>query len=294
MADTNSEPPATLYHYTSLQGLRDILTDKNIWATHINYFNDRSEFTHAVDLTEQILAAFSGGDVYNTNTTRIIASIATAFHDFSNDISRTSNIGIYVSSFSGNGDILSQWRGYCNAGAGCSIGIDRALLVDIADSNDCNLVECSYNLEEQRLELHEYIMKMFESYSFPTMSTPPSDDMIDCVASNIYRLVAMVAPRYKDAAFEEEKEWRLVPRKLRNDLDEVTFRIGQSSLIPFIKFNLNIIRGHSYDYVPVKEVIIGPTLNVELAKKSVEQLRHKLHIPAFQIRSSHIPFRTSL
>lgn len=294
MADENTALPATLYHYTSLQGLHDILTGKNIWATHIHYFNDRSEFTHAIELTEEILVRISASNAYDLSTTHIIKSIAKAFHVLANDISRTSNIGIYVTSFSENGDLLSQWRGYCNSGAGCSIGIDGSLLLDIADSNDCNIVKCNYARNDQKLVLQQYIERMLDSYSFGTMTAPLSYDEIDGMASDIYGLVAKIAPHYKDAAFEEENEWRLVPRKFRNDLGEVDFRVGKSSLIPYIKYNLNIIRGHDYGHVPVKEVIIGPALNQQLTKKSVEQLRHKLHIPAFQIRCSHIPFRTPL
>jgi hypothetical protein len=294
MADKNPKPPDTLYHYTSLNGLCGILTKKNIWATHIQYFNDRSEFIHTTELAEEIFGELLVSSVFNTKIRNIIKSIGKSFHAFANDISRKFNIGIYVTSFSGNGDLLSQWRGYCNSGAGCSIGIDRALLLDIAVSNDCDLIECNYESNQQKPDLRNYITQALDSYSLNKLIEPPNDNMIDDIASNIYKLIARIAPKYKDAAFKEEREWRLVPRELRSNLDEVNFRIGQSSLIPFIEFKLNIIRGYDFGYVPVKEVIIGPSLDKELAKKSLEQLRYKLNIPVFPIKSSLIPFRSSL
>jgi hypothetical protein len=45
----NEDFPATLYHYTSVDGLLGILRSKRIWATDIRFLNDRSEFFHAME-----------------------------------------------------------------------------------------------------------------------------------------------------------------------------------------------------------------------------------------------------
>ncbi|HET8798761.1 MAG TPA: hypothetical protein VFO89_13795, partial [Thermoanaerobaculia bacterium] len=39
--------PSNLYHYTTADGLRGILTHGHIWATNVRYMNDRSELTYA-------------------------------------------------------------------------------------------------------------------------------------------------------------------------------------------------------------------------------------------------------
>jgi hypothetical protein len=44
------KPKNPLYHYTTQTGLLGIIKDRQIWATHTQYLNDRREFLHAVDL----------------------------------------------------------------------------------------------------------------------------------------------------------------------------------------------------------------------------------------------------
>ena len=44
-----------LYHYTSLKGLRGILSTRQIWATDILYLNDSAEFIFTINLLRTIL-----------------------------------------------------------------------------------------------------------------------------------------------------------------------------------------------------------------------------------------------
>ena len=43
-------PPPTLYHYTSLGALLGIVERGEIWASHVLYLNDDSEFTYGLNL----------------------------------------------------------------------------------------------------------------------------------------------------------------------------------------------------------------------------------------------------
>ncbi len=42
-------PVGPLYHYTNQRGFLGIVRDKQVWATHTQYLNDRREFSHAVE-----------------------------------------------------------------------------------------------------------------------------------------------------------------------------------------------------------------------------------------------------
>jgi hypothetical protein len=42
--------PKLLYHYTTQAGFMGIFKEKAIWATHTQYLNDRSEYSHALNL----------------------------------------------------------------------------------------------------------------------------------------------------------------------------------------------------------------------------------------------------
>ncbi len=50
---TNGAEPELLYHYTTQKGLLGILHERCIWATHIRYLNDASEFKHGVEMVAQ-------------------------------------------------------------------------------------------------------------------------------------------------------------------------------------------------------------------------------------------------
>ena len=42
--------PNKLYHYTSIDGLLGIIRNKNIWASDIQYLNDKEEFVRTIKL----------------------------------------------------------------------------------------------------------------------------------------------------------------------------------------------------------------------------------------------------
>src|SRR5262249_828164 len=54
------KPEKPLYHYTTQAGLMGIIKDRQIWATHTQYLNDRREFLHAVDLVRREIKRLLG------------------------------------------------------------------------------------------------------------------------------------------------------------------------------------------------------------------------------------------
>jgi hypothetical protein len=52
---SSKEPPKELYHYTTQAGLLGIFKSRGIWATKIQYLNDTSEFSLALQLAQKFL-----------------------------------------------------------------------------------------------------------------------------------------------------------------------------------------------------------------------------------------------
>jgi hypothetical protein len=114
--------PDFLYHYTDVAGLIGILNSGSLWATNLRFMNDSRELDHARQLMIDVLhdartRATAPGqrtviDAIETNLTTL-----TGYPDF------------YSVSFSSDGDLLSQWRGYGSAGGGYAIGFDPDGLV---------------------------------------------------------------------------------------------------------------------------------------------------------------------
>lgn len=291
MTDSITENSDILYHYTTLDGLLGILNSKNLWATNICYLNDSREFMHTIDLVKKAVAK----SIMPYSSNKLMYSHLDSIYESINQIFNTIpiiNYGIYVTSFSKKGDLLSQWRGYCPLNSGCSIGIRMDTLNKIANENGFSLVECDYKLDKQSDEIMALVNDIITSEPEmfkPSVGKPISQDQINRVVYDIYRSSARIAPKFKDESFSEEKEWRLIPNDFIDYRSEqVNFRAGKSSLIPYIDIKLNV----DTPYVPIEEIIVGPTHHISLSVSAVEQLLHRLDIPKRNVIPSRIPYRT--
>ncbi|GHC39043.1 hypothetical protein [Aidingimonas halophila] len=59
-------------HYTSLEGIQGIVENKSMWASHINFLNDRKEWLHFDDIFHEALQNLEypidvGGKIYTAS-----------------------------------------------------------------------------------------------------------------------------------------------------------------------------------------------------------------------------------
>ena len=47
--------PEKLWHYASVQGFHGIVTSRRIFATDLRFLNDRAEFTHAIEIANEVV-----------------------------------------------------------------------------------------------------------------------------------------------------------------------------------------------------------------------------------------------
>ncbi len=121
-----------------------MLRDQCIWASHVRYLNDASEFKHGLELMSQSLSKieidpsalkFRAMDV---KTPFPVAKFEEMLRASANEFLKVLDfIEVFVASFFDSegakndaGDVLEQWRAYSGNGAGISIGFDKALLSD--------------------------------------------------------------------------------------------------------------------------------------------------------------------
>ena len=104
---------------------------------------------------------------------------------------------------------------------------------------------------------------------------------------NLYLLgrVLSIAPFFKHESFKEEKEWRVALTGGRN----AVFREGETSIIPYIEFDLQDESGT----LPIDNIVVGPTPNMSESLYSCKQLLEKHEIKA-HIRESSIPYRPTI
>src|ERR1035441_5839883 len=96
-----------LYHYTTLEGLKGIITDRSIWCTQINALNDPFEFQYGLDLISKKINHFIKNEKND-----IIINILRIANDFTEIPQELGTHNMFITSFCKNDNLLSQWRGY--------------------------------------------------------------------------------------------------------------------------------------------------------------------------------------
>jgi len=260
--------PDYLYHYTTAEGLIGIVQRREIWATDIFYMNDRSEFRHGLDLASKCLLSKEAREKHGDEAKRIAEGLETL---------GPGAIGfkLFICCFSQDRDNLDQWRAYCPRG-GYAIGFpfDR-LKVCLSDPNVW-LRQCIYSKKKQRAMMKKRVGKPGRA---------PNDLITDLVNESM---------RCKHAAFQREKEWRLVhSTSYTGDSDALftkyCFRSHNGRVIPYAKVRLT--DGALWREV---KVVVGPCPKGEI-EESLAAVRSLLDYvdPDDQDKVMHskIPYR---
>jgi len=231
--------PNILYHYTNHNGLIGILKSKDIWASHIQYLNDAKEFKYAADL---IRKKFSLS----------FKKLETSHRDSLSKLIDMSNIlrqyQIFVTSFSEEGNLLSQWRAYCPEFNGYSIGFPFSsinYLIDNQNGIKYYLFPCIYDKITQNKIIEKlkenFINGVIGSLEKTIKSLEKTEEQISLHLTNVLKEYTLqyliISSIMKKSKFDEEKEWRLFALdKKDNSKQKINFRISNSLLIPYIKF----------------------------------------------------------
>lgn len=265
-----------LYHYTDQNGFIGIISNKNLWATKVQYLNDNNEFHLALSIAKEELEKLQKIQRSKNELDRIGRLNAT--------LKNIKNINMCVCSLSEKGDLLSQWRGYSSGLGGYSIGFKKDILETVALSNYFQLRKCFYDKEQQVKIIKNLI---FETLSkFAGYEEPNTECLGYSSESSDYfnEKLAKLAPIIKDSSFSEEAEWRLISSK-GLCLSVLDYRAGRSMLTPYynIQFNEDFKKALS-------KVIVGHTPHEKLAISATDMFLYK-HVGKIHVQASLIPYR---
>jgi hypothetical protein len=270
-----------LYHYTTSAGLIGILESRRIYASEIRFLNDMREFSEALDLIQRLnsdilkgrrskAATFVNGRIQSL--LRLPKSIVT---------------GIFVTSFSEEGNQLGQWRGYCPQG-GFSIGFEADYL-----KQQLNLQPCLYTQRKQMAFLRREVMpslrKTYAAFPRRNYEELSQDDFFGIMKEHEITFAALVdklkeaAPVIKNGKFSQEKEWRLIVQR-PIESDAIDFRPGKYQPTPYTQIDL--------DTSKIVQIVIGPTPEPEIALNSVRSLLKHYNLPCDEIVIDMVPIRS--
>ena len=270
--------PDLLYHYTTPAGLLGILESKSIWATNHRYLNDIREYSLALDRALAELEKLREPVVFGS---------AYFLDQWQQYIEGVKELDTFVTSFSKNGDLLSQWRAYSGSVPGYAIGFSSQILKEIAESQGFDLAPCRYDEEKIRKILQNLLKEAWESAieiqkSGKTTFKGREYDSHEGIALDLGVRLSMVAPLVKHSSFIEEEEWRIFGRKYGKP---IFVRISRSGLIPYRQLDLS-----KASMFAISEIIVGPGPDQDLAENALDFLLKSHQIPA-SVTLSRIPFR---
>jgi hypothetical protein len=195
---------------------------------------------------------------------------------------------LFVASLSENGNLLSQWRGYCEYGAGISIGWDTDYLEELSRQNNFIIAKCIYDQKEK----HRVAQTMVERiYSVASRDGPDEQanqtQSYHPIFSRLEHELLRISAVFKNASFSEENEWRLISSCISNyQKADIKYRAGKFALIPYIEFNLET----AITKPRIFELIIGPSPMANQSINSAGMLNSKLGVSP-HIVNSGIPYR---
>jgi hypothetical protein len=317
-----SQQYSELLHYTTLDGLRGILSSGCLWATDASYLNDSSEITHFFDqrlrnlvkevaykrahelaLIPQHLATI----VKDGGFEKVVDMETDAWQSSLRNVTLAMNRP-FVLSFSGPSDarvqhsgLLSQWRGYGGDG-GYAIVFDTHQL------------EAMVAAEAQAHHYAQVLMGDVYYQGIDPKIQPATPDVAEYEAivhqgisrlvrggtaeetERFYEAVTGLSCLYKHWGFWEEREVRVVVLPVSSEVAHSTELhappkkaiktvIRNDKHVPYVELFTAAFSGK----LPIRRVIVGPHKNRDLNEICVREL---LIINGYDVKvvQSEIPY----
>jgi hypothetical protein len=295
-----------LYHYTTAEGLKGIIEQKEIWASSAYYMNDSAEVMYGYGVLGEALDEWIAKRAILSNSEAVgFAQMLKRnyAHDF---LERNIITPIYMVCFCEEANLLSQWRAYGYSG-GYNIGIQAASEGPAAGLRpEPNVYTARWiRVEYDRTEQKRRCLSILDAL-LPILDEPEVTNAIRQLdtlnqfgyqgfVTSISDILFEESLSFKDKAFEVEKEWRIVIRSrahLKQGTDDgdhlnlpVRFRTARGQLIPYVL----VLPAGGALRLPLTSIRIGPTPDKISAWMAVRMLLDKEGYGQVKIAHSNIP-----
>lgn len=281
----DNKTPDTLYHYCSLDTFLKIIKNKTIWLSDILKSNDFDEITWAKRMLRYKIVTVTRDYISNHPDcdNEKVWELSRACQEIIFD--KTSRFWTFC--LSEESDLLSQWRGYADDGQGISIGFKRELfdflsvlpLAGIKKKNtDINFRKINYSIDAIERWFAEE--KMFDD----CYQAKNIEELQNALFKAMFA-VEEAAVYYKNDAFYEEKEWRLVLSVNDRETTINSFSELNTPKMSFSNVEYTVIRQQLISHVELRmdalkdfilEIVVGPK-----CRSSIDEIRLVLYTYGF-------------
>jgi hypothetical protein len=298
--------PQELYHYTSVNALRGILSEHAMRCTDASHMNDTTELTHTLPLAMNIVESFIDQSTESVVKTTLRSLISEEFKSgfLSQVLSQ-----YFLMCFTTLSDDLPQWRSYANDANGVCIAFNLRELrpPEILDTM-VTFAPCGYDTEHQThllkslvadfTDRHKIMQAIFDdpaemAYQWanwqinnPTglvrdfKATFPRSLIVKSVTKFRLDFVRLCC-HFKNPHFASEHEWRLVLPHMRSQPFRRTV-IGEVNGKSYVNF---LFEG--FERLPISGVTLGSCADEQVVQSIITETGYSVPL----IRSS-IPYRS--
>lgn len=257
-----------------------IISSEAIFATNIKFLNDEHEFQHALNLIKEIIPTSKitpehrDHDTYRKFIEELEEKLKT-LDDYESE-------SIFTVSFSEETDLLSQWRGYCPENNGLCIVFDLNKIyqqVNLIHEN-AYLVKCVYDTSSKETQIKDLLNKSWSKYLAETKQKERKE-----IVNLLAKEIILLASYFKHSSFSEEKEQRIVVILDYAPDNDLKFRSGHSSIIPYIELPAS--------RRSINSICIGPSSNKQLSKRALEMFWEKTYGVPMAFSKLEVAFSTT-
>jgi len=290
-----------LAHYTTIQTIERIIQSKQMWFSNPLYMNDIDEVRFGLIEGESAITSSQAlSDACGSPDRKKL--FMDAYGHYSRHYIEDHLADTYVLCFSrheptDNDGLLSMWRGYGGNGNGAAIVIDTAKLNALPTSS-LILAHVEYATTQTR---RDWLAALVTQFSGILAAQNLPDEQIHIAASALLNRVKLAALFSKHKGFDEEKEWRVVYMRERDQYKVfdpmLSYMTSARGIEKKLKFKITHQPGATSEDLSLSKVvdriILGPTISSPNAAAAFKRMLAEHGEPDLIARvfASTIPFR---
>jgi hypothetical protein len=276
--------PEHLFHYTSPAGLIGICSSRSLGTTAMAFLNDTREQLLGIDTVRRAFEARVQPAAPDAPERFLLPELVP-------HLGRRT--WTFVFSMTGLRDSLEQWRAYCPPAGGYALGLPASRLGAIANEHGFRLVKCVYDHGEQWRIANEIVDVGVAAWRDLVAQGVAPDEAARTLRTPFLVMLGRHVPVFKDPAFAQEEEWRMVTESDPYD-ERIGFHPGVGTAVPHLAMPLTgPVTGsiHAPEAGAAIGLVVGPsTRNLE-GQIAAQTILHRFFGPGCWHGSSAAPYR---
>lgn len=271
--------PSILYHYTDIRGLHGMLSSYKMWLSDAAFMNDPLEgsWVHhrakaiasgklemsplTAQIQRQIEAQLAAPDFWDKSVRDLGDDLHYAAAD--NAVRPA-----FIASFTEERDLLSQWRGYGDGGAGVAVGFDLNELGPCSlkdgdlDEYKPAVIKVEYEQERQDAEIlttFNMVDEVYKKHLKKLPSNPFAESFfLSRLQNPVREAIYWLRWEFKSPHYKEEKEWHLVLNPFGWHWGRTT-RVSKGLIVPYVEIPLPQFPAKPHNRLAIPRIVLGPS-----------------------------------